>query len=624
MNGIIVTSIVLRVVGVGYSLVLLRRSGDRRFGFLTVLLSFMAARQLLTVTGTPGGGLEELPGLVVSGLAVLTIYYLDRYVDEERRIKAELRSVNEELSTFEKAVEHAGHAIFFTDTEGTITYANPSVETVMGYDRETVVGENPRLWKSGKHDEAYYDELWATISDGEVWDGEIINQNESGELRWVDMTIAPVMNDGEIEQFVAVDTDVTERKRRRLRIEEQNERLGRLNRTNELLRDVNRRLVTATTKEDVERAVADRFASDPWVVSTGIVDRTASGRLRTRYQTGDEDVLNAILDSTGDGMATVTTGVDHGRTGVSTSVRSFGQGESTADTVGVIPLTYRDSQYGAVVVATRTSELFECIDHDVRVELGDTIGSAINATERRRQLVDDRVSELTFSIDDVNAPSFELAAATGSNVILMRTTTGCDDKRVVFLTIRDVDCETAVEATADVSGLHDPTIVSETDDECLIRAVTTDSLADTLASHGATIEGFTVEADGLHGQLVVDVPTGGDVRPVVEALRERFDACELVARQERERPVDTADGFRGELETKLTDRQLEALRTAHLAGYFEWPREHSGQDVADMMDVCQSTYMQHLRAAERKLTANLFDDSAADAGETSRHLVEST
>jgi len=611
VNAIILASVALRLAGVGYSLVLLRRSGDRRFGFLTVLLVFMTARQVLTALGPTGTGLEEFPGLVVSGLAVLTIHYLGRYVDEEAAIKRELRELNDELAVFEKAVEHAGHAIFFTDPDGTITYANPAIETVTGYAPETVVGQNPRLWQSGEQDDEFYDRMWKTITDGEVWDDEIINQDASGELRWVDVTIAPVTDGDDVERFVAVETDVTDRKERQLRIEEQNERLSRLNRVNELLRDVNRRLVTATTREDVEEAVADRFADDPWVVTAGVVGRTASGRLRVRYATADADALETLVDSGNEAAATIAAGVDHGRTGVAERVT----GAADVESVGVVALSYRDTTYGALVLGVRDATLFEVLRHDVRVELGETVGSAINAAERRRELVDERVTELTFSIDDAADPLFDLAAETACDVELTRTTTAGDDDRVCFVSVSGTDSEAVVDATEAVDGLSDPTVVSATDDECLIRVAMAEPLADTLATYGATVASLTVDADEATGRLVVDVP-GGDVRPVVQALDGRFEMCTLVSRQDRERPVETADRFRDRLTTALTDRQLEALRTAHLAGYFEWPREHSGQEVADIMDISQSTYMQHLRAAERKLTAALFaadDDSRSVA-----------
>ncbi|WP_235271539.1 helix-turn-helix domain-containing protein [Halorubrum saccharovorum] len=73
--------------------------------------------------------------------------------------------------------------------------------------------------------------------------------------------------------------------------------------------------------------------------------------------------------------------------------------------------------------------------------------------------------------------------------------------------------------------------------------------------------------------------------------------------------MQTEDGFRKRLAGELTDRQREAARTAHFAGFFEWPREHTGEEVASMMDISQTTFTQHLRAAENKLFSALFDES---------------
>jgi len=102
----------------------------------------------------------------------------------------------------------------------------------------------------------------------EVWDGEITNQRKSGEHCWVDATIAPISDDGAVERYVAVERDITERKQREVHIAEQNERLELLNTTNEMLRDINRELVAASTREEIEHAVCEQFASiDPFDVA---------------------------------------------------------------------------------------------------------------------------------------------------------------------------------------------------------------------------------------------------------------------------------------------------------------------------------------------------------------------
>ncbi|MEA5409572.1 PAS domain S-box protein [Haloarculaceae archaeon H-GB2-1] len=126
---------------------------------------------------------------------------------------AERKESERLLRQFRRAVEAAGHAIYMTDTEGTITYVNPAFERITGYDSEVAVGRTPRILNSGEMSDDYYEELWETISAGEVWEEEIQDRRESGEVYYAHQTIAPLTDsDGEVEAYVAVQTDTSEQK----------------------------------------------------------------------------------------------------------------------------------------------------------------------------------------------------------------------------------------------------------------------------------------------------------------------------------------------------------------------------------------------------------------------------
>lgn len=118
------------------------------------------------------------------------------------------------LHRFKRAVEAAGHAIYMTDVDATIEYANPAFERVTGYSAEEAVGRNPRILKSGAAGESYYEELWETILAGETWHEEVKNRRKSGEPYWADQIISPSIDEGDAEAFVAIQRDVTERKER--------------------------------------------------------------------------------------------------------------------------------------------------------------------------------------------------------------------------------------------------------------------------------------------------------------------------------------------------------------------------------------------------------------------------
>ena len=118
------------------------------------------------------------------------------------------------LRTFEQAVEQAGHAVYITDTDGTIEYVNPAFEEITGYDKTTALGKTPAILSAGTQEESYYEELWETVLAGDIWQEEIANERADGERYYADQTIAPIVEDGDVVNFVAVQQDVTERKER--------------------------------------------------------------------------------------------------------------------------------------------------------------------------------------------------------------------------------------------------------------------------------------------------------------------------------------------------------------------------------------------------------------------------
>ncbi|MWV40307.1 PAS domain S-box protein [Natrialba sp. INN-245] len=169
---------------------------------------------------------------------VLNVYAdrIDAFDADERALFDELgetiayalheREIREERHRLERAVEHAADAIFITDTDGAIEYVNPAFENITGYTSSEAIGQNPRILQSGEVDDEYYAALWETILAGEDWEEEIVNATKSGEHYHAEQTIAPVADEsGEINWFVAIQRNVTERKRRERELEEHRTRL---------------------------------------------------------------------------------------------------------------------------------------------------------------------------------------------------------------------------------------------------------------------------------------------------------------------------------------------------------------------------------------------------------------
>jgi len=112
------------------------------------------------------------------------------------------------------ALEAAANAIVFTDPSGNVLWVNAAFTALTGYTAQDILGKNPRLLKSGQQDEAFYRNLWQTISVGQVWRGELTNRRKDGSLYEEEMTITPLRNaEGGITRYIAIKQDISGRER---------------------------------------------------------------------------------------------------------------------------------------------------------------------------------------------------------------------------------------------------------------------------------------------------------------------------------------------------------------------------------------------------------------------------
>ena len=130
-----------------------------------------------------------------------------------------------ELERLRSAIEQSGETIVITNAEGAIAYANPAFEKATGYARSEVLGRNPRILKSGAHDQTFYSAMWKTLSEGLTWHGRLVNKRKDGSLFTEDASISPILDvSGAVVNYVAVKRDITEQlrmEREKAQVEEQ-------------------------------------------------------------------------------------------------------------------------------------------------------------------------------------------------------------------------------------------------------------------------------------------------------------------------------------------------------------------------------------------------------------------
>jgi two-component system sensor histidine kinase/response regulator len=205
-------------------------------GSLALLIAWISSRAMTAPLTRMTGAMRAL----AAGDLGIAVPYRDRHdeigamaaalvvfrdaVDENRRLtlalehhrqtlEAQVADRTAELAMFRQAVEQSPVSVVITDTTGRIEYVNQTFAESSGYSAEDVLGQNPRILKSGFTKTADYASLWKSILMGQSWSGEFHNRRKDGSLYWERALIAPIREaDGTFHRFIAIKENISERR----------------------------------------------------------------------------------------------------------------------------------------------------------------------------------------------------------------------------------------------------------------------------------------------------------------------------------------------------------------------------------------------------------------------------
>ncbi|ELY67102.1 bacterio-opsin activator domain-containing protein [Natrinema versiforme] len=409
--------------------------------------------------------------------------------------------------------------------------------------------------------------------------------------------------------------DITERVQRERKLRSRQDQLETLNRINAVVRQVIETLVEAPARDAIEDEVCEQLVDSELYCGSWIAERTGDGRLSVRTGAGEaETYLDRVRDLEGGAERPVARAI---RTGEIQTTNRILEAETIPEPLQeaareddvrsaiAVPITHEDATYGVLTVLASRDDAFSERERAGFRLLGETIGFTIMAVKNRQLLFADTVVELEFRIDGGDTFAFDLSEEYGCPCSLEWAGTTANGRTFQYVTIDGLDGETVCKAASDHESVEECRLIHDGEESCTIEMRLSESGVRTLTKHGATIRDVVVE-DGV-GTCLVEVSQDADVREIAEALTRIYENTELVARREVDRPVRTAAQRRSRILDRLTDRQLTTLRLAYYGGFFEWPRESTGEEIAESMDISPPTMHQHLRKGLEAILGEFFE-----------------
>ena len=521
-------------------------------------------------------------------------------------------------STLETLPLHSTDLLTLLDEQGVIHYESPAIERLYGYEQDELVGEQVAEYFHPEDRERVMAAFQAVVN-GEAHHTEAVEYRHlmaDGSYRWIESVASS--NPTPEGHYVVNSRDISERKDRERELRQARKQVRAERDGKEAVREL---LVESSPVDEIAegvcRLLVEAYGYEAAWIVTPVVESTDSAGVMWLANYGSDRGFRTVDSETGwcvdaatrrclefDTPVTATVEADDSDTIVDNDdevavVDRLRDCELAA--VRSVPLEHDGVSYGVMTVVRSDT------DHGFAGELVDEVAAALafkqQVDRQQAALQAETVTELDLRIPEGHV----LAALAAAPSLPEETSFAIDELRHVdaefssyLLKTRTVDGETVVGAADGLPAVREASIVTENDERSIVQLRVDEPTV------GAVVSGYgglllsTTAADG-QVDVTVQFPRRTDVSRVVETVEDHWPAATLQARSERTVDREQPGSF-----GRLTRKQEDALRAATLTGFFERPQAASASEVAGTLGVSSSTFLHHLRNAERTVFEDAF------------------
>ena len=270
-----------------------------------------------------------------------------------------------------------------------------------------------------------------------------------------------------------------------------------------------------------------------------------------------------------------------------------------------VPLVHDDVLYGVLTAYSADEDAFDEMYTNLLTDASSLLVNYTRVLDQRPLGANHTPTTVTFELADDSDPLQRLAAATSSEIRLKTIVRATDDTVTVVAAVTDGDRQAVCEYASTATGINSATPFGTDDSQQLLLELPRPFFATAVEQYGGQL--LTATATPASTRIQLRITSGVPRRPLFEYITTQFEDAELIAQEERPAAAmddtDTLD--------ELTERQREVLNAAYYGGYYETPRQVTGEELAASFDISSPAVYKHLQAAHKKLLRQTLDDEPA-------------